>query len=1283
MGQSSAFAVVLRISGELARWLGILWILGDARRKIWRISHGLRDEMDTAYIVPSTVREAARHGELVVFVGAGVSVLCGSPSWDGFANAVIDQVRQPAHLSFLDCEQLRSISDPRRRLSIALDLAREARHDVNFDSILHPSAGMETGLEAYRLLRSLRPVFVTTNYDRWFDIAPPSTLSTGSNDSSGVTKYKPIYGRDKLAGDLLFDRDSVIHLHGSCLDPGSMVVSLRDYISHYSSPYVQAFLREMFANKTVLFVGYGLAEMEILEYVIRFAKLDGDSAVTSPRHHVLYGYRSSEEVQSGFIERFFQRECNIGVLKYKIDIEGWGELVNVLRSWQSQLDVRDATTMELQQFLDRCIENEQSGTERASAIRLVTGKPQLVPYLLSHLSGSVWFEELRSAGYFDPMHNLTPIVETSVDGQTLYSAPRWPAVGYLEKIAEEATLQDAATILELIVRISDDAKKRTIDNWTTNWTLARTLSKLPTSLITLEHIDVARGWLEGAFSVDVIAVVLGQVLLPRLLEDADSTSAEVALALTSALTLMRKPAGGQGTRAVLDSYHAKQIFDHNASLLGRRCGLDAVTVLIDALRNNDASDLDSAHSHIWRAAIEDHHQDRHRDELRDVLISAVRDAAVAILDENSVSGREVVTSLLDSEYPVIRRIGIYVGGERYETAGELVWPRLTNEWVANSNYWHEIYWFLRKGFPKFRAEERARLVTLLDALRGPTEGGTAHNLARQRDLLSAVVGMNDAELDGRFARLVEVNGRPGEHPDLLVYSIDAGWVGEQSPASPVELLHMSPEVLSTYLRDFEPSNAWNAPSRRGLADALAQAVRQSESGYMDSLADFIEAHPAYQQAVLSGIRGRWVEDKTSVDWVKVLHFAHEIVLSAQFIDGVREDATVFNEPTHHWVAREVADLIQAGISEEERAIPQDLLGPASAILIGIARAYPPTPAEAGADAVSNAINRPRGRALEAIIRLLLHARALHDKGLSASPTWEDLREFFDEELDLSEAGNNADFAAHLGVYLPNMRYLAEDWVERNFDRIFSQESQAAWACAAQGFAYQRTLYDWLYTALKDGGHLARMLARDGLPDTVTDKAIQFVALAYLHGTETLSEARVSLIGELLRGRRVDDYAKLAWFLWTLRGGLDDTQRQRVMVLWLEASRLLSGHEMGSQKQLSHLSLLAVHIGVLTPEIEAAWVQAAPYADVSHHGSTLVAALADVSATNSGASGRVFLAALAGFLPQYDPEDIKTTVANMAVNGEVDLAEQVCMVYANSGSTLLNSTYQDIRQRRGD
>ncbi|MBK6864415.1 MAG: SIR2 family protein [Ideonella sp.] len=67
-----------------------------------------------------------------------------------------------------------------------------------------------------------------------------------------------------MSSALLTERGAVIHLHGSYTDPSSMVVSLKDYIEHYAALRVQAFLSAMFKSHTVLFVGYGLAELEVL-----------------------------------------------------------------------------------------------------------------------------------------------------------------------------------------------------------------------------------------------------------------------------------------------------------------------------------------------------------------------------------------------------------------------------------------------------------------------------------------------------------------------------------------------------------------------------------------------------------------------------------------------------------------------------------------------------------------------------------------------------------------------------------------------------------------------------------------------------------------------------------------------------------------------------------------------------------------------------------------------------------------------------------------------------------
>jgi hypothetical protein len=75
-----------------------------------------------------------------------------------------------------------------------------------------------------------------------------------------------------------------------------MILTTQDYVRHYANDRlsgdaakenrVLTFLEYLFANRTVLFVGYGLAELEILEYVILKARRPPGTAVKESRHYL-------------------------------------------------------------------------------------------------------------------------------------------------------------------------------------------------------------------------------------------------------------------------------------------------------------------------------------------------------------------------------------------------------------------------------------------------------------------------------------------------------------------------------------------------------------------------------------------------------------------------------------------------------------------------------------------------------------------------------------------------------------------------------------------------------------------------------------------------------------------------------------------------------------------------------------------------------------------------------------------------------------------------------------
>lgn len=496
----------------------------------------------TRYRPDQIIKDAAKHGELVVFVGAGASMLCGSPDWRGFADAVVAQLAKQKALTFLEADQLKTMGDARRTLSICMGLAEERGIDINFDSILHADKPERAGLELYDLLASLRPVFVTTNYDKWLDEAGPEEAKPSTPEGSEAqpaarpARRPKYYLRDHLTPDRLAERGAVIHLHGSYIDPKSMVVSLRDYIDHYADEKVRLFLSEMFKNHTVLFVGYGLAELEVLEHIIR-----SNEALTKPgaepRHFLLYAHRSTELVQTGFTERYFRDQCGVQVVRYCIDVKGYPEVLDLFQAWAQELDVRDPSTLDLQAHLDRCVA-EPTLSRRESALRLVDKHPGLTAYLVNVLNDPVWFEELDGRGLFDVRHS-PGLKQVKTDQGTTFQAELWPALRFLERVAHKLVGEQASRVMEIVRTVSADANVRNLQNWRTFWSLATIVSQLPIVLLTTADTEMMRTWLVSDFDMGMVGAELGRKLLPRLLEGRSPDDAAKALELVDVLTTPR------------------------------------------------------------------------------------------------------------------------------------------------------------------------------------------------------------------------------------------------------------------------------------------------------------------------------------------------------------------------------------------------------------------------------------------------------------------------------------------------------------------------------------------------------------------------------------------------------------------------------------------------------------------------------------------------------------------------------------------------------------------------
>ena len=229
--------------------------------------------------------------------------------WEDFANGALKFFVDIGKLDYAQFEQLSKLP-ARTRLSIAVGLERKHETDINFKKLLdavHDHSRNAEGKRIYGFLGKLARTFITTNYDEWLEAKVDSAPEVSESETKKLILLLHSRGRAlmewKLRRGLLSQEDVVIHIHGSVRERKSMVLTASDYLSRYASHRVLGstynentyltFLAHAFRSRSILFVGYGLSELEVLEHVIQKATALGEhgreqsSVSEEPRHFLL------------------------------------------------------------------------------------------------------------------------------------------------------------------------------------------------------------------------------------------------------------------------------------------------------------------------------------------------------------------------------------------------------------------------------------------------------------------------------------------------------------------------------------------------------------------------------------------------------------------------------------------------------------------------------------------------------------------------------------------------------------------------------------------------------------------------------------------------------------------------------------------------------------------------------------------------------------------------------------------------------------------------------------
>jgi len=298
--------------------------------------------------LPRAIKKAAENGKLVLFVGAGASMLLGMPSWKQLADSVLKNLRSKGLINYAELNQLK-ILDPKKQLSIAYTLA-----DKNIDLDLPHYLTRTKDSKIYSYLNAIGSVYVTTNYDH--ELFPESREISSNQLNQTVER---VSDPNDFNTAILKTPGTVIHLHGDIGTPGKMIVTTRDYLSHYDHENVISFLGKLFDEYTVLFVGYGLEEAEILEHILRRGKArKKDNQNDELKRYTIQGFFESEQPLYEKLVTYYKKSFGVRLIGFSKDLEDYGQLEKIIKEWSEIIDVRPPPATDDIADIDRILGDE-------------------------------------------------------------------------------------------------------------------------------------------------------------------------------------------------------------------------------------------------------------------------------------------------------------------------------------------------------------------------------------------------------------------------------------------------------------------------------------------------------------------------------------------------------------------------------------------------------------------------------------------------------------------------------------------------------------------------------------------------------------------------------------------------------------------------------------------------------------------------------------------------------------------------------------------------------------
>lgn len=265
--------------------------------------------------------------------------MIGCKSWKEIAASLVDKCFELKCINFKERESILSISDPKKIITICYNiLCNKGHKDVFFKKIeesLEANASLCSTRNIYKELSLLPAIYLTTNIDSNFDFAFKNGIVYDEKD------FNP--------NNIFFDK--LYKIHGDIHQPDSVIFTVPQYLQRYRNQTFTAFLTYIFTNYSIVFLGYGLEEFEVLDFLM--SKM---GETVGLNHCILLPYYKGENYLLEFDRGYF-KPLGIQVVGYEKDEDGYAQLFNVIKKWKKDLTELTNVPHEIVKMMEETVDN--------------------------------------------------------------------------------------------------------------------------------------------------------------------------------------------------------------------------------------------------------------------------------------------------------------------------------------------------------------------------------------------------------------------------------------------------------------------------------------------------------------------------------------------------------------------------------------------------------------------------------------------------------------------------------------------------------------------------------------------------------------------------------------------------------------------------------------------------------------------------------------------------------------------------------------------------------------